>query len=76
MVNSVMAKLYSTIMEQKISLGVEHYHKLALGEMALDQKQSIVDPFVTLRVIVEESQLQWKTLYIVVLWTSRMCLTQ
>ena len=32
MVRSVMAKLYSTIMEQNISPWIEHHHKQALDQ--------------------------------------------
>ena len=63
MVNSTIAKLYNTIMEQKISTWVESTSKRALGQVGFRPKHSIVDHLVTLRVIMEESWLQGKTIY-------------
>ena len=63
MVSSTIAKLYSTIMEQKISTWAESTSKRALGQAGFRPKHSIADHVVTLRVIMEESPLQGKTLY-------------
>jgi hypothetical protein len=63
MVSSTIAKLYSTIMEQKISTWAESQNKRALGQAGFRPKHSTVDHLVTLRVIMKESRLQGKTLY-------------
>ena len=64
MVSSTIAKLYnSTIMDQKISTWAESTSKRALGQAGFRPKHSIADHVVTLRVIMEESPLQGKTLY-------------
>ena len=63
MVSSTIAKLYSTIMEQKISAWAESHNIRALGQAGFRPKHSTVDHLVTLRVIMEESRLQGKTLY-------------
>ena len=55
MVSSTIAKLYSTIMEQKISKWAESTNKRALGQAGFRPKHSTVDHLVTLRVIMEES---------------------
>ena len=62
MVSSTIAKVSSTIMEQKISTWAESTSKRALGQAGFRPKHSTVDHLVTLRVIMEESQLG-KTLY-------------
>ena len=63
MVSSTIAKLYNTIMKQKMSTWVESTSKRELGQAGFRPKHSIVDHLATLRVIVEESRLQGKTLY-------------
>ena len=50
-------------MEQKVSAWVESQNKRALGQAGFRPKHSTVDHLVTLRVIMEESRLQGKTLY-------------
>ena len=62
MVSSTIAKLYRTIMEQKISTWAESTSKRELGQARFRPKHSTVDHLVTLRVIMEESRLQGKTL--------------
>ena len=61
MVSSTIAKLYSTIMEQKISTWAESTSKTAVGQAGFRPKYSHVDHLVTLKVIMEESRLQGKT---------------
>ena len=63
MVSSTIAKLYSTIIEQNISTWSESTSKKAVGQVGFRPKHSIVDHLVTLRVIMQESRLQGKTLY-------------
>ena len=48
-------------MKQKISTWAESTSKKALGQAGFRPRPSIVDHFVTLRVIMEESRLQGKT---------------
>ena len=48
-ISLVMAKLYSHIIEQKISSLVENHHKEAFGQMVFKLKHSIVDYLITLR---------------------------
>ena len=74
MVSSAMAKLYSSIMEQKINSWAEHHHKQALSQASFRLKYSTIDHLVTLRVIMGEVDFKGKH-YIVVLWTSRILLT-
>ena len=50
-------------MEQKVSAWVESKNKQALGPTGFRRKHSMVHHLVTLRVILEESRLQGKTLY-------------
>ena len=54
MVSPLMAKLYSTIMEQKISSWADHHHKRALGQVGFRSLHSSIDHLVTLRVIMEK----------------------
>ena len=61
--SSIIANLYSTIMEQAVSAWAESQNKWALGQADFRPKHSTVDHLVTLRVIMKESRLQWKTLY-------------
>ena len=58
-----MAKLYSHIIEQKISSLVENHHKEAFGQMVFKLKHSIVDYLITLRVTIEENPPQGKLHY-------------
>ena len=50
-------------MEQKISVWAESASKRAPGQAGFRPKHSIVDHLVILRVIMEESRLQGKTLH-------------
>ena len=59
---TIIAILYSTIMEQKISTWVESTIKRVLGQAGFRPKHSTVDHLFILRVIMEESRLQGKTL--------------
>ena len=63
MVSLTIAKLYCTIMEKKISTWVESTRKRPLGQARFRPEHSTMDHLVTLRVIMEESRLQGKTLY-------------
>ena len=59
MVISTVAKLYSVIMEQKISTWVESRNKQVLGQcLGFRPKHSTMDLLVTLRAIMEENWLQ------------------
>ena len=49
-----MAKLYNTIMEQKISSWAEHHHKQALGQAGFRPKHSTINHSATPRVIMEK----------------------
>ena len=63
MMSSSIAKLYSTIMEQKISSCVES----STWASKFRRKHSTMDHLVSFRVIVEEIWLQGKTLIVVLL---------
>ena len=54
MASPLMAKLYSTIMEQTISSWAEHHHKRALGQVGLRSQHSGIDHLVTLKVTMEK----------------------
>ena len=55
MVHSTIAKLYNTIMEQKVSAHwVISQNKQELGQVGFRPKHSTIDHLVTLRVIMEE----------------------
>ena len=54
MVRKVIAKLYRTIMEQKISSWAEHYLTRACSQAGFRPKHSIVDHLVTVRFITKE----------------------
>ena len=72
MVSSTIASLYNTIMEQKISTWTESTNKRTLGQVGFRPKYSIVDHLVTVRVIMEKSRLQGKTLIVVLLISRKL----
>ena len=43
MLSLIIAKLYNTIIEQKVRTWAKHDHKHALGQACNNKKQSIVD---------------------------------
>ena len=57
-----MAKLYSTIMEQRISTWLEHHHKQVVDQTRFRPKHFNGNHLVTLKVIMEESKLRRETL--------------
>ena len=63
MMSSTIARLYSTIMKQKVSGWAKCLNKQALGQARFRPKHSTVDHLVTSRVIMKESRLQGKTFY-------------
>ena len=60
--SSTIAKLYSTIMQQKVSDWAEKQKQMSIWA-SNRPKDSIVDHLITLRIIMKESRLQGKTLY-------------
>lgn len=63
MVGSLMAKLFGSIMEMKISEWAEKNGKRALGQAGFRKGHSTIDHLVTLRVLMEMSRLKGKKLY-------------
>ena len=63
MVSSNIAKLYSTITEQKVRAWVESQNKRALAQTHFRPNHSTIDHLVIFTIIIEESRLQGKTLY-------------
>ena len=63
MVNSIMAKLFGSVMEMKLSSWAELNDKWACGQAGFCQAHSTIDHLVTLRVLMEESRLMGKGLY-------------
>ena len=64
-----MAKLYSTIMEQKISSWAEHHHKQALGQAhelnIITNKhlvKQVLDQSIQLLIIRLHQELSWKNI--------------
>ena len=57
-----MAKLYSTIMEQRISTWLEDHHKRVVDQKRFTPKHFNGHHLVTLKVIMEENKLRRETL--------------
>ena len=55
MLSSTMAKLYSTIMEQKISALADSRNKGAIGQAGFRQEDSLMNHLVNFRVAMDES---------------------
>ena len=63
MVGSIMAKLFGSVMEMKLSSWAELNNKRARRQAGFRQAHSTIDHLVTLRVLMEESRLAGKGLY-------------
>ena len=63
MMSSIIAKLCTTTMEWKVSAWIESQNKRALGQAGSKSQHSTTDYLVKVRLIMEESRLQGKTLY-------------
>ena len=63
MVGSTMAKLFGTVMENKISSWAEENSKRAKSHVGFCKNYSTIDHLVTLRVMMEESHLRGEGLY-------------
>lgn len=63
MVGSTMAKLFSTIIENKLSLWAEFNKKRAVGQAGFRKNHNTADHLTTLRVLMEESRLRGQPLF-------------
>ena len=63
MVGSVMAKLFGTIMENKISTWAQENSKRASSQAGFRRRHNTTDHLVTLRVTMEESRLKGEGLF-------------
>eukprot|EP00249_Psilotum_nudum_P014414 c24809_g1_i1 orf=143-907(+) len=63
MICSTLAKLYSTIIETKLSKWAEKEKKRAIGQAGFRPKHCTIDHLITLRVLMEESRLKGQPLY-------------
>ena len=63
MVSSIMAKLFSTILEMRPRKWAEDHNKRAYGQARFRPGHKTIDHSVTLRVLMDKSQLEGTTLY-------------
>jgi hypothetical protein len=54
MISDLLSNLYGIILDKKIAICLEGHEKIAKGRAKFRIYHSIVDPFIILRIIVEE----------------------